>query len=124
MGVLMNIKGVEIDDEGSVTWIASPQEYHYNPLGNVHGGFSATMLDSANSITANCALNKGFLTMTAEIKVNYLRGITLDIGDMFAKGKIQKLGRKVIFVTGQLTDSDGKVYATASSTEIVVEVKQ
>ena len=123
MGVLMNIKGVEIDDEGSVTWIASPQEYHYNPLGNVHGGFSATMLDSANSITANCALNKGFLTMTAEIKVNYLRGITLDIGDMFAKGKIQKLGRKVIFLTGQLTDSDGKVYATASSTEIVVEVK-
>ena len=123
MGVLMNIKGVEIDDEGSVTWIASPQEYHYNPLGNVHGGFSATMLDSANSITANCALNKGFLTMTAEIKVNYLRGITLDIGDMFAKGKIQKLGKKVIFLTGQLTDSDGKVYATASSTEIVVEVK-
>ena len=123
MGVLMNIKGVEIDAEGSGTWIASPQEYHYNPLGNVHGGFSATMLDSANSITANCALNKGFLTMTAEIKVNYLRGITLDIGDMFAKGKIQKLGRKVIFLTGQLTDSDGKVYATASSTEIVVEVK-
>ena len=114
---------IKIDDEGGVTFIASPKEYHYNPLGNVHGGFAATMLDSCNSITANCALNKGFLTMTAEIKVNYLRGITLDIGDMFAKGKIQKLGKKVIFLTGQLTDSDGKVYATASSTEIVVEVK-
>ncbi len=123
MGELMNFKGVEIDEGGSVTWTASPQEYHYNPLGNVHGGFAATMLDSCNSITANCALDKGYLTMTAEIKVNYLRGISLDTGDMFAKGKVEKLGRKVIFVSGKLTDSNGKLYATATSTEIVVEIK-
>lgn len=123
IGELMNFKGVEIDEEGSVTWIASPQEYHYNPLGNVHGGFAATMLDSCNSITANCALDKGYLTMTAEIKVNYMRGISLDTGDMFAKGTIEKLGRKVIFVSGKLTDINGKLYATASSTEIVVEIK-
>ena len=123
IGELMNFKGVEIDEEGSVTWIASPQEYHYNPLGNVHGGFAATMLDSCNSITANCALDKGYLTMTAEIKVNYMRGISLDTGDIFAKGTIEKLGRKVIFVSGKLTDNDSKVYATASSTEIVVEIK-
>ena len=123
IGELMNFKGVKIDKEGSVTWIASPKEYHYNPLGNVHGGFAATMLDSCNSITANCALDKGYLTMTAEIKVNYMRGISLETGDMFAKGNIEKLGRKVIFVSGKLTDSEGKVYATATSTEIVVEVK-
>ena len=123
IGELMNFKGVEIDEEGSVTWIASPQEYHYNPLGNVHGGFAATMLDSCNSITANCALDKGYLTMTAEIKVNYMRGISLDTGDLFAKGTIEKLGRKVIFVSGKLTDSYGKLYATATSTEIVVEIK-
>ena len=123
IGELMNFKGVEVDAEGSVTWIASPQEYHYNPLGNVHGGFAATLLDSCNSITANCALDKGFLTMTAEIKVNYLRGISLETGDMFATGKIEKLGRKVIFVSGKLTDGQGKVYATANSTEIVVEIK-
>ena len=122
MGVLMNNKEVQIDEHGSVTFIASPQEYHYNPLGSVHGGFAATMLDSCNSITANCALNKGQLTMTAEVKVNYLRGISLDVGDMYAKGKIEKLGRKVIFVSGTLTDSEGKLYATATSTEIVVEV--
>ena len=61
--------------------------------------------------------------MTAEIKVNYLRGISLETGDMFATGKIEKLGRKVIFVSGKLTDGQGKVYATANSTEIVVEIK-
>ena len=79
-------------------------------------------MDSCNSITANCALNKGQLTKTAEVKVNYLRGISLDVGDMYAKGKIEKLGRKVIFVSGTLTDSEGKLYDTATSTEIVVEV--
>ena len=123
IGELMNFQGVEIDEEGCVTWIASPQEYHYNPLGNVHGGFAATLLDSCNSITANCALDKGYATMTAEIKVSYLRGISLDTGDMFAKGKIEKLGRRVIFVSGKLTDSNGILYATATSTELVVEVK-
>ena len=56
MGVLMNNKEVQIDEDGSVTFIASPQEYHYNPLGSVHGGFAATMLDSCNSITANLSL--------------------------------------------------------------------
>ena len=61
--------------------------------------------------------------MTAEIKVSYLRGISLDTGDMFAKGKIEKLGRRVIFVSGKLTDSEGTLYATATSTELVVEVK-
>ena len=77
IGELMNFQGVEIDKEGCVTWIASPQEYHYNPLGNVHGGFAATLLDSCNSITANCALDKGYGTMTAEIKVSYLTQRTL-----------------------------------------------
>ena len=123
IGELMNFKGVEIDKEGSVTFIAAPEECHYNPLGNVHGGFAATLLDSCNSITANCSLDKGYATMTAEIKVSYLRGISLDTGDMFAKGKIEKLGRRVIFVSGKLTDSEGTLYATATSTELVVEVK-
>ena len=124
MGELMNFKGgAEIDSDGSVTFTATPQEYHYNPIGSVHGGFAATMLDSCNSLTANCSLNKGYLSRTADIKVSYFRGITLGIGDMFAKGTIEKLGRKVIFVRGELFDTEGKVYATATSTEIVVEIK-
>ena len=67
-------------------------------------------------------LDKGFIALTTDIKVNYLSQISVDTGEIVATGNIDKLGRKVIFVIGTLTDSEGKLYATATSTEIVVEV--
>jgi uncharacterized protein (TIGR00369 family) len=79
------------------------------------------MLDSCNSISANCQLDKGFLTMTTDIRVNYLRPMTVDTGEVTASAVIEKIGRKVIFVTGTLRDKNQKVYATANSTEIIVE---
>lgn len=60
--------------------------------------------------------------MTTDIRVNYLRPMTIKTGEVTATAIIEKVGRKVIFVKGSLADKDGKVYATASSTELVVEV--
>ena len=54
MGSLMDTSTVEVDDLGQVTFTVPPQEFHYNPLGTVHGGLAAAMLDSCNSISANC----------------------------------------------------------------------
>lgn len=121
MGSLMGASGIDIDDNGHVSFTITPQEFHYNPLGTVHGGMAATMLDSCNSISANCQVDKGFLTMTTDIRVNYLRPMTIKTGEVTATAIIEKVGRKVIFVNGSLADKDGKVYATASSTELVVE---
>ena len=121
MGSLMGASGIDIDNNGHVSFTITPQEFHYNPLGTVHGGMAATMLDSCNSISANCQVDKGFLTMTTDIRVNYLRPMTIKTGEVTASAIIEKVGRKVIFVKGSLADKDGKVYATASSTELVVE---
>ena len=121
MGALMDTSQVEVDDNGQVTFTLTPQEFHYNPLGTVHGGLAATMLDSCNSISANCQLDKGFLTMTTDIRVNYFRPMTVSTGEVTASAKIEKIGRRVIFVTGTLSDKDGKIYATANSTELIVE---
>ncbi len=121
MGSLMGTSSIEIDTNGQVTFAITPQEFHYNPLGTVHGGLAATMLDSCNSISANCQIDKGFLTMTTDIRVNYLRPMTVSTGEVTATAKIEKVGRKVIFVNGVMKDKDGKIYATASSTELVVE---
>ena len=60
--------------------------------------------------------------MTTDIRVNYLRPMTVSTGEVTASAEIEKIGRRVIFVSGTLTDSEGKLYATATSTEIVVEV--
>jgi len=62
------------------------------------------------------------LTMTTDIRINYLRPITVSTGELTASAIIEKVGRKVIFVNGSLYDKSGKVYATANSTELVVEV--
>tara|TARA_B100000035_G_scaffold40783_1_gene30682 strand:+ start:122 stop:616 length:495 start_codon:yes stop_codon:yes gene_type:complete len=121
MGSLMGTSNIDIDSHGQVTFTITPQEFHYNPLGTVHGGLAATMLDSCNSISANCQIDKGFLTMTTDIRINYLRPMTVSTGEVTATAKIEKVGKKVIFVNGVMQDNDGKVYATANSTELVVE---
>jgi len=121
MGSLMGTSNIDIDRHGQVTFTITPQEFHYNPLGTVHGGLAATMLDSCNSISANCQIDRGFLTMTTDIRINYLRPMTVSTGEVTATAKIEKVGKKVIFVNGVMQDNDGKVYATASSTELVVE---
>ena len=121
MGSLMDTSSIEVDDKGQVTFGVTPQEFHYNPLGTVHGGLAATMLDSCNSISANCQLDKGFLTMTTDIRVNYFRPMTVETGEVTASAKIDKIGSRVIFVTGTLQDKSGKIYATANSTELIVE---
>ena len=122
MGSLMGASGIDIDDNGHVSFTITPQEFHYNPLGTVHGGMAATMLDSCNSISANCQVGKGFITMTTDIRINYLRPMTINTGEVTATANIEKVGRKVIFVNGALVDKNKKVYATANSTELVVEV--
>ena len=122
IGALMDFSRITVDNKGQVSFYIIPQEFHYNPLGTVHGGLAATVLDSCNSISANCQLDRGFLTMTTDIRVNYLRPITVLTGEITATAKIEKIGNKVIFVNGSLYDKSGKVYATASSTELVVKV--
>jgi uncharacterized protein (TIGR00369 family) len=122
MGALMGFSKIAIDQSGQVSFSVIPQEFHYNPLGTVHGGLAATILDSCNSISANCQLDSGFLTMTTDIRVNYLRPMNKNTGEVTAKATIEKTGRKVVFVRGVLVDSNNKVYATAYSTEMVVEI--
>jgi len=122
MGALMGFSKIAIDQSGQVSFSVIPQEFHYNPLGTVHGGLAATILDSCNSISANCQLDRGFLTMTTDIRVNYLRPMNKNTGEVTATATIEKTGRKVIFVRGVLEDANNKVFATAYSIEMVVEV--
>jgi len=122
IGSLMGFTKIKIDKDGHASFFCIPEEYHYNPMGSVHGGLAATMLDSCNSISAQCNLDKDFISLTTDIRVNYLRPLSTSTGEVVAKGRIEKMGRKVIFVSGELTDNEGKVYATASSTELVIQV--
>lgn len=115
----MNFKLVEVS-EGRAVFAMTPAEYHYNPIGVVHGGVAATLLDSAMGCAINASLPTGTAYTTLELKVNYLRPLTMTTGQVRAEGTVVHLGRRMAVAEGRITDSSGKLYATASTTCLVM----
>lgn len=107
-------------DEGDVVMTAEPDESHYNPIGAVHGGFFATVLDSVCGCAVHSTLPAGVGYTSLELKVSFLRPVTADTGTVTAHGWVTKGGRNAAFVEADLRDSAGRVLATASSTCLVI----
>jgi len=106
---------------GRVVFEATPGEDSYNPLGTVHGGYLATLLDSALGCAVHASLKPRLAYTTLELKVNYLRAMTAATGPIRAEGKVTQIGRRAAFAEGRITDSKGQVYATASTTCLVFD---
>jgi uncharacterized protein (TIGR00369 family) len=117
--VLLGISITEVI-EGRVVFTAEPSEYHYNPLGTVHGGIIATLLDSALGCSVQSMLPAGASYTTLELKVNFLRPVTTDTGTIYAEGKIIYVGGRIATAEGRLTDATGKLYAHATTTCIIL----
>ena len=107
-------------DEGRALFAASPAEYHYNPIGVVHGGLAATLLDSAMSCAIQTTLPAGVGYTTLEIKVNFVRPITLDVGELRCEGTVIHAGSRTATAEGRLLDPAGKLYAHGSTTCIIL----
>ena len=118
MGALMNFRIVELD-AGRATFAAQPAEYHYNPNGSVHGGLAATLLDSAMGCAVHSVLPAGVGYTTLEIKVNYLRPMTRDTGQVRCEANTIHVGRSTATAEGRIVDEDGKLYAHATTTCII-----
>jgi uncharacterized protein (TIGR00369 family) len=102
--------------EGRAAFEGVPEFRHYNPIGTVHGGFAATLLDSALGCAIFSTLLKGDTWTTIELKLNFVRAITKDTGPLRAEGRIIHRGRTVATSEGDLKDRAGKLYAHASTT--------
>jgi uncharacterized protein (TIGR00369 family) len=118
MARLMNIRLSEVK-RGRVVFEGTPEEYHYNPLGVVHGGMAATLLDSALGCCVNSHLDAGDFYTTLELKVNYLRPITLSTGVVRAIATTVHIGRTTALVEGRVLDAADRIYAYASSTCLI-----
>ena len=119
IGETLNIRLIEVDD-GRVVFEATPDIHVYNPLGTVHGGFAATMLDFACGYAVLSKMLPGQSFSTLEIKVAYHKPMTKDTGPVRAEGKIVTFGRRAAFTEASLTDLDGRLYASATSSLIVL----
>lgn len=102
---------VQVSD-GEVVMTAEPDESHYNPIGSVHGGFFATVLDSACGCAVHTTLPAGVGYTSLEIKVAFLRPMTIDTGIVTARGWVTRRGRSVAFAEADLRDANGQVLAT------------
>jgi len=113
-----SIRAVE---RGSVTFAMTPDERDYNPIGSVHGGVTATLLDSAMGCALQSALPAGVGYSTLDISVRYLRPITVRTGTVVATGTLVHKGRRTATAEARLVDETlGQVLATATSTLLVL----
>jgi uncharacterized protein (TIGR00369 family) len=109
---------VEVD-EGRAVFALDPAERHYNPLGTVHGGIAATLLDSAMGCAVHTTVPEDVTYTTLELKVNYVRAITEATGRIVATGTVLHRGRKVATAEGRLEDEDGRLLAHATCTCLI-----
>jgi uncharacterized protein (TIGR00369 family) len=106
-------------EEGRVVFEGQPGEQHYNPIGTVHGGFAATLLDSALGAVVHSTLARGEAYVTLEVKFNLVRPITADTGAVRAEGRLVHRGRTVATSEADLRDGAGKLLAHATSTCLI-----
>ena len=106
-------------DKGHVVFQGTPEHRHYNPIGSVHGGFHATLLDSCVGCAVHTTLEAGQGYTTLELKVNYVRALTDRVGPVRAEGRVIHCGRQVATAEGKLVDADGRLYAHASTTCLI-----
>jgi uncharacterized protein (TIGR00369 family) len=120
MGQSLQFNLVEVG-EGRAVFEGTPGPHAYNPIGTVHGGYAAAMLDSACGCAAHSALSATQGYTTLELKVAYHKAMTDQTGPVRAEGRVVSLGRRAAFVEATLKDADGKLYATATSTLLVFD---
>ena len=114
---------VEIE-HGHAVFAGTSDQSVFNPLGGVHGGYAATLLDSACGIAVHSTLGPQRGHTTLELKISYVRGLSATSGTVRAVGRVTSAGRRVAFAEASLHDGEGRLCATASSTLLVFDLER
>ena len=109
-------------DSGRIVMEGTPSLDFYNPIGSVHGGYAATLLDSCMGCAVQSLLDAGQGYTTLEFKVNFVRALSEKTGPVRAEGKIVNAGRRIMTAEGHLTDRAGKLYAHGTTTCLVFPI--
>ena len=111
-------------EKGRIVFQGHPAKNFYNPGGTIHGGWQATLLDSCMACAVQTQLEAGQAFTTLEIKVNFLRGMTDQVGPVRAEGKSIQVGRQIGIAEGSLYDAAGKLYAHGTTTCLIFDMEQ
>ena len=111
-------------EPGVVAFHSTPGFRHYNPIGSVHGGYAATLLDSAMGLAIHTALPAGTGYTTLEFKISFIRGMSSDTGAVRSEGRVLNVGRRAATAEARITDVKGRLLAHATTTCLVFEVSK
>lgn len=114
---IMTLVGAAVETvaEGRVVFTVEPAEFHYNPIGSVHGGIYATLLDSATGCAVHSTLPAGVGYTSLDLSVKFLRRLTADSGTSRATGYVVHSGRSTALARAELVDGSGRLVAEATS---------
>jgi uncharacterized protein (TIGR00369 family) len=106
--------------EGEAVFEVEPAEFHYNPIGVVHGGLALALLDSAMGCAVHTTVPAGMAYTTLEVKANFVRPLTLATGLVRCHGSVVHRGRTIATAEGRVEDVAGKLYAHGTSTLLLI----
>jgi uncharacterized protein (TIGR00369 family) len=112
---------VEVE-HGRAVFEGEPEFAFYNPLGSVHGGYAATLLDSCMGCAVHTSMPPGMAYTTLEFKINFVRAITVETGRVRAEGRVIHGGKRAATAEGHLYDARGKLLAHATTTCLVFPI--
>jgi len=107
-------------EEGKAVFASKPAEFHYNPIGTVHGGYYGTLLDSAMGCAVHSTMAPGEGYTTLEYKINLVRPLTIRVGEIRCEGWVVHRGSRMATAEGKIVDLNGKLYAHGSTTCMII----
>jgi uncharacterized protein (TIGR00369 family) len=111
-------------EPGVVVMHSIPGIRHYNPIGSVHGGYAATLLDSVMGLAVHSMLPAGSGYTTLEFKVSFIKGMTKDSGTVRSEGRVLNVGRRAATAEARIVDSKDRLLAHATTTCLIFEIPQ
>ena len=119
IGDTLGFRATEVEN-GRIVLAGRPDRRSYNLIGSVHGGWAAAILDSAMALAALSSLDEKSAFTTLDIKINYLRPITVETGEVRAEGRVLHGGRRIALCEARLTDSEGKLLVHGTGTCLIL----
>lgn len=107
-------------EEGRVVFGMEPAEFHFNPIGSVHGGVFATLLDSATGCAVHSALPAGVRYTSLDLSVKFLRALSAESGEVRCEGLVVHLGGRTALAEARLWDGTGRLCAHATSSCLII----
>lgn len=111
---------LESAEAGRVVFCLDPAEYHYNPIGSVHGGVFATLLDSGAGCAVHSMLEAGVGYTSIDLSVKFLGAMRIDTGQVRCTGTVTHLGRRTALAEARIETAAGKLLATATSSCLIL----